>query len=154
MQLLNSRLLKRALESERVVKFLMKTVPPLDRVLLHASRGWLNTGMQSVALVETVGAKTGAKREIATLCMPQNLDLVLVGSNWGHKNNPAWVINIRAHPEVRVTFRGYKGAMLAREAEGAERAALWEELVKFNPQYARYQQATTRHLPVLVLSRL
>ncbi len=153
MQLLNSNIVKRALESERMVALLMKTVPPLDRALLRTSRGWLNTGMQSVALVETIGAKTGNKREIATLCMRQNEDLVLVGSNWGRKNNPAWVINIRANPEVRVTFRGYKGPMLAREVEGAERALLWDKVVQFNPQYARYQQATARKLPVLLLSR-
>ena len=43
--------------------------------------------------------------------------------------------------------------LLARELEGAEREAMWEHLVRFNPQYQRYQDGTERRLPVMLLSR-
>ena len=113
MELLKTNLVKNALESDALVALLKRTVPPLDRALLRASRGWVNTAMQSVLLLETVGAKSGQPREIATLCMPVGLDLVLVGSNWGQQRDPAWVHNLRANPEAKVSFRGYVGTVQA-----------------------------------------
>jgi len=153
MELIRSDLVKNALSSDLVVKLLKKTVPPTDKALLRLTRGWANTGMQSVVLLETLGARSGQPRTIATLCMPLGRDLVLVGSNWGQDRDPAWVYNLRAKPECKATYRGYVGTMTARELKGAERSAIWRHLVRFNPQYARYQEGTERRLPVLVLSR-
>lgn len=153
MELIRSDLVKNALASDLVVSVLKRTVPPTDKALLRLTRGWLNTGLQSVVLLETLGARSGQPRTIATLCMPLGRDLVLVGSNWGQERDPAWIHNLRANPECKATYRGYVGAMTARELKGAERAAIWKPLVRFNPQYARYQDATDRRLPVMLLNR-
>lgn len=153
MELIRSDLLKHALASDIVVGLLKRTVPPTDKALLRLSRGWLNTGLQSVVLLQTRGARSGKLREIATLCMPVGRDLVLVGSNWGQDADPAWIHNLRANPECRATFRGFSGPMTSRELRGAERRAMWRHLVRFNPQYARYQEATDRLLPVMLLGR-
>ncbi|AQA17074.1 hypothetical protein BST95_01435 [Halioglobus japonicus] len=153
MELIRSDLLKNALASDIFVSVLKRTVPPTDKALLRLTRGWLNTGLQSVVLLDTTGARSGQRRTIATLCMPMGRDLVLVGSNWGQERDPAWVHNLRANDKCYATFRGYVGPMNARELKGAERAAIWKHLVRFNPQYARYQKATSRRLPVLVLER-
>jgi len=152
--LLKSDLMKNALESPRVVALLKRIVPPLDRALLRASRGWVNTAMQSVVLLETVGARSGKTRAVPMLCMPLGGDIVVVGSNWGKSSDPAWLHNLRANPRARVYFRGYVGAVRADEVSGAEREALWQRLVPFNPQYARYQDKTDRELPVIVLRRM
>lgn len=154
MGLLQTRLVGRALQARWVVALLKAIVPPLDKFLLRISRGWVNTAMQSVALVETTGVKSGLKREIATLCMADDSDILLVASNWGQDKHPAWLLNIRANPEPRVTFRGYKGPWRARELSGEERATAWTRLVVFNPQYAHYQSQTRRVLPVLRLERV
>lgn len=153
MALLKTNLVTRALASERMVSLLQRTVPPLDNFLLRISRGWLNTAMQSVVLIETLGAKSGQLRDAVTLCMPDGDDLILVGSNWGRARDPAWVHNMRANPEVHVRFRGFVGTMLAREVTGEERAALWQLLVQHNPQYAHYQADASRPLPVIRLQR-
>ncbi len=153
MELLKSNLVKSALENGVMVKALMSTVPRLDRQLMKVSRGWLNVGFQTVALIETIGARSGARREIVTLCMPAGNALVLVGSNWGRDTHPAWYFNLQAHPLVQVAYRGYRGPMKAREISGAERKRLWELLVEYNPQYARYQEGTSRRLPVIMLTR-
>lgn len=154
MSLIQTDLVKRALNHPRVVAMLKRIVPPLDRFLLRLSRGWLNTAMQSVLLLETTGAKSGQARQIATLCMPVGLDLVLVGSNWGQAKDPAWAHNLRANPQPKVRFRGYVGPVLARELAGEQRAELWQQLIKFNPQYLYYQENTDRNLPVFLLSRI
>lgn len=153
MELLKTNLVRDALASQRVVSLLKKTVPRMDKFLLRNSRGWVNTGMQSVAMLTTTGAKSGARREIVTLCMPLGNAIVLVGSNWGQERDPAWVHNLRAHPEATVLFRGYKGTMKASELQGRERALLWEQLVEYNPQYAVYQDGTSRRLPVILMER-
>ena len=154
MELLKTDLIRQALQQPVVVGALQKTVPRMDRFLLSASRGWLNTGMLSVALVETTGAKSGLKREIPTLCMPVGNAIVLVGSNWGKASAPGWVHNLRAHKLAQVTFRGYKGPMAAKELSGRRRQDMWERLVEYNPQYGRYQEEAGRQLPVMLLERV
>ena len=153
MGLLQTNVVEKALRTEWVIALLKKIVPPLDKFLLRLSRGWLSTAMQSMTLLETTGAKSGLKREIVTLCMAQGSDILLVGSNWGRDNNPAWLLNLRAHPRPTVLFRGYRGPMHARELIGPEREAAWARLIVFNPQYARYQSWTERVLPVVRLER-
>ncbi|MEH6585848.1 MAG: nitroreductase family deazaflavin-dependent oxidoreductase [Halioglobus sp.] len=153
MSLLQTNLVERALNHPTVVAVLKRTVPPLDRFLLRWSRGWLNTAMQSVMLLETTGAKSGQRRQIATLCMPVGMDLVVVGSNWGQVKDPAWAHNLRANPQPRIRFRGYVGPVQARELAAEQRAELWQQLIKFNPQYVHYQENTDRTLPVFLLSR-
>lgn len=153
MKLMGTNLVKSALTSHTMVAVLKRTVPPLDKVLMRLSRGWLNTGMQTVALVETLGARTGKLRDIVTLCMPDGDALVLVGSNWGQPRDPAWVHNMRANPQVHVRYRGFVGPMIASEITGEEREVLWQRLVQHNPQYAHYQAGTNRRLPVIRLQR-
>lgn len=89
MGLLNTDLLRNALSHPRVVTLLKAIVPRLDRFLLKISRGWINTGMQSVALLRTTGACSGVIREVPTLCMPCDGGIVLVGSNPGQARDPA-----------------------------------------------------------------
>ncbi|MCB1844566.1 MAG: nitroreductase family deazaflavin-dependent oxidoreductase [Halioglobus sp.] len=154
MKLLKTDLVRNALASDAVVAVIRRVVPPLDKVLMRLSRGWLNTGMQTVALIETLGARTGKLRDIVTLCMPEGDSLILVGSNWGQPRDPAWVHNMRANPQVHVRYRGFVGPMIASEVTGEAREALWQRLVQHNPQYAHYQAGTTRTLPVIRLQRI
>ena len=153
MELLKTDLIRNALDTPLVVSTLQRTVPRLDRFLLRSSRGWLNTGMLSVALVQTLGARSGQWRELATLCMPVGKAIALVGSNWGRSRDPAWVYNLRANPEAQVTFRGFRGPMVAMELSGRRREDMWERLVEYNPQYLVYQNSVERQLPVLLLER-
>ena len=154
MALLKTRFAARALQQGWLIRLLKWLVPPLDRFLLRISRGWINTAMQTIVLMETTGARSGARRETVTLCLPDGDDLLLVGSNWGLPQHPAWVFNLRAHPQARVVFRGYRGLVSASEVRGAERAAAWAKLVDYNPQYAVYAGQTERELPVVRLAKL
>jgi deazaflavin-dependent oxidoreductase (nitroreductase family) len=81
-------------------------------------------------------------------------DLILIASKGGHPRHPSWYHNLRAHPEAIVEIRGRREKVVAREADGAERADLWERAVAFYPGYAAYQRrAGSRRIPVVVLSR-
>ena len=153
MGLLQTDFFRRAMAAPWLIAVLKATVPRMDRFLLKISRGWINTGFQTVTLLVTTGARSGIKREVPTLCMPIEGGIVLVGSNWGKPGHPAWVHNLRAHPQAHITFRGYRGPMTAVELEGDAREAMWQQLVAYNPQYAIYQSGVDRLLPVIQLNR-
>jgi deazaflavin-dependent oxidoreductase (nitroreductase family) len=153
MSLLQTNFFSRALRLPWLIALLKVVVPPLDRLLLRLSCGWINTAMQTVVLLETVGAKSGQRRVVATLCMPTTDGIVVVGSNWGQARHPAWVFNLRANPIARMTFRGYRGPVIASELSGQERDAIWPRLVEYNPHYQYYQDNATRRLPIIQLLR-
>ena len=153
MSLLKTEFAMRALRLPWLVALLKVIVPPLDKLLLRLSRGWLSAAIQTVVLLETVGARSGQRRTIVTLCMPVDNGVTLVGSNWGQNRHPAWVFNLRANPVARMTFRGYRGPVIAAELSGQERTKMWARLVEYNPHYQYYQDNTTRQLPIIQLRR-
>jgi deazaflavin-dependent oxidoreductase (nitroreductase family) len=69
----------------------------------------------------------------------------------GQPNNPVWVYNLRANPDVEIRDCTEVTRMRAREVpEGEERDRLWEAAVAAYPPYQDYQAKTTRRIPVFV----
>ncbi|MEA5361384.1 nitroreductase family deazaflavin-dependent oxidoreductase [Amycolatopsis sp., V23-08] len=110
-------------------------------------------GLPSLRLT-TTGRKSGLPRSTNLLYFPHGGDFVLTGSNWGRPNNPAWTLNLRADPKAEVALAGRPVAVVARELEGEEYAAMWRELLEFWPGYAMEQEEAGRPLPVFVLNRV
>jgi deazaflavin-dependent oxidoreductase (nitroreductase family) len=126
----------------------------IDRVLLPLSRGRVSVSIgQQVGLLETVGAKSGKRRRIPLLYLRDGDRVVLIGSKGGNVKNPAWYWNLKADPRARFLGPGgLTGSYIAREAEGEERARLWNEAVDYYAGFATYQGRTDgRRIPVLVL---
>jgi deazaflavin-dependent oxidoreductase (nitroreductase family) len=125
----------------------------VDRVLLPLSRGRLSTGFgQQVGLLDSTGAKSGERRRTPLLYLRDGNHVVLVASKGGSTKNPAWYWNVKANPHVHFTGRGLTGDYVAREAEGDERARLWNEAVDYYDGFATYQGRTDgRRIPVIVL---
>ena len=103
-----------------------------------------------ITLVST-GAKTRASRRATLYAWEDEDRLVLVGSRGGAKRNPAWVHNLRAHPEVRVLRGRAERAYRATEVEGPERSRLWRLAADRFPLYDRYAERTDRQIPVFLL---
>jgi deazaflavin-dependent oxidoreductase (nitroreductase family) len=109
-------------------------------------------GLPSLRLT-TTGRKSGLPRSTNLLYFPHGDDFVLTGSNWGRPKNPAWTLNLRADPQAEVALAGRPVAVVARELEGEEYAAMWRELLAFWPGYAMEREEAGRPLPVFVLKR-
>ncbi len=73
------------------------------------------------------------------------------GGRIGHARHPAWYLNLRANLRVSIRMGGKTRTMVARSAEGSERAELWERLVQQYPVAVEYQRRTSREIPMVVL---
>ncbi|WP_410657941.1 nitroreductase family deazaflavin-dependent oxidoreductase [Amycolatopsis sp. lyj-112] len=109
-------------------------------------------GLPSLRLTST-GRKSGLPRDTNLLYFPHEEDFVLVGSNWGRPNDPAWTHNLRSRPEAVIALAGKEIEVLARELEGDEYAAMWKLLLDFWPGYAMEEKSARRVLPIFVLER-
>jgi deazaflavin-dependent oxidoreductase (nitroreductase family) len=131
----------------------------VDRWLLRATAGRVSTASGSrfhphIVLLTTTGARTGRPRAVPLLALLDRGRVILIGSRGGHARHPAWYHNLRAHAVATVQVHGRMGQYRAREAEGPERAELWQRAVGFYPGYAEYQRRITRRVPVMVLEPL
>ncbi len=104
-----------------------------------------------VLMLTTKGRKSGQPRANVLTYLSKGRSSVVFASNAGEPSHPAWWLNLLADPHAMVQ-RGHEVIpCLAREADGEERAQLWEEIVHANDAYAEYARRTTRRIPVVVL---
>jgi F420H(2)-dependent quinone reductase len=109
-----------------------------------------DTGLPVVVVAHT-GNKTGATRKTPLMRVKDGDNYVLVGSQGGAPNDPAWVHNLRANPHIELRDEAVVRPMRAREVkDAAERARLWALAVAAYPPYADYQTRTRRQIPVFV----
>jgi deazaflavin-dependent oxidoreductase (nitroreductase family) len=102
-------------------------------------------------LLDHVGARSGQHRTTPLVYMPDGERFVVVASRGGYPRDPGWLHNLRAHPETTVQTGGDTRQVRAREATADERTELWPKAVKFNPLWGRYQERTSRMIPLVLL---
>lgn len=122
--------------------------------LYRATRGVIGhkvPGQPPVLLLDHVGAKSGTKRTSPLVYVRDGADLVIVASKGGYPKHPAWLHNLRAHPDTTVQVGSEKRSVHAREATAEERKRLWPMAVKTYSGYTGYQQRTDRDIPLVVL---
>jgi deazaflavin-dependent oxidoreductase (nitroreductase family) len=134
---------------------LMRSLSWLHRTVLRLTRGRYGgelVGLPSLELV-TTGRRSGRPRS-TMLTVPVQLGRthVIVASAGGNDEHPSWFLNLRDHPQVRVAVGGEPARpMLARVATPDERDRLWPRIVEALPNYATYQERTSRVIPVVLL---
>src|SRR3954454_3188809 len=121
--------------------YLTKVAPRIDATLTPATKAWLSSvpGMP-LLLITTTGARSGKARTNPLIYWSRGDDVILMASNYGRDSDPAWLFNIRAHPDVTLLFRGKQGHYRARVAEAGERDKLWETSKSFIANYGSYEQ--------------
>ncbi len=114
--------------------------------------GYLLEGTNMPCIIVThLGAKSGAVRKIPVMRVEVDGCYVLIGSMGGQPKNPAWVNNLRAHPDITVRDRTEVMEMRAREVDDPEeKARLWAAGVEAYPPYDEYQAKTSRIIPVFL----
>ncbi|WP_324278177.1 nitroreductase/quinone reductase family protein [Blastococcus brunescens] len=104
--------------------------------------------------MSTRGAKSEKVRKLGLMRVEHDGVYAMVGSQGGAPSDPAWVGNLRAHPD-QVTLQDGSEPWdgVAREITGEERAVWWERSVAAYPSYADYQEKTDREIPVFLFER-
>jgi deazaflavin-dependent oxidoreductase (nitroreductase family) len=131
--------------------FIAFNVPIIEEFRANAGVvGGMFAGMPMV-LVHNVGAKSG-KANIAPLAYARDGDnYVIFASKGGAPENPAWFHNLVANPDTTIEVGTDTFKVRARVATGDERERIWTKQKNDMPQFAGYEQATTRVIPVVVL---
>jgi deazaflavin-dependent oxidoreductase (nitroreductase family) len=104
-----------------------------------------------VVLLHHTGAKSGAKRVSPLMYTTDGDRVVIFASKGGAPTNPDWFHNLRANPDTEIEIGTERRAVRAVEVTGADRDRLWEKQKAEYPQFAEYEQATTRTIPVIAL---
>lgn len=73
----------------------------------------------------TVGRRSGEERSVMLGYFEDGPNLVTLAMNGWSDGEPAWWLNLQAHPEARVEVAGGDHAVMGRAADGEERARLW-----------------------------
>lgn len=105
-----------------------------------------------VVILTCLGARTGAVRKVPLMRVEHDGEYALVASMGGAPEHPVWYHNLRAHPLVQLQDGAEVREMTAHEASGDERTLWWDRAVAAWPDYAAYQEKTSRRIPVFVLS--
>jgi deazaflavin-dependent oxidoreductase (nitroreductase family) len=116
-------------------------------------RGSMMRGRQLV-LLTTTGAKTGKERTVPLVPFREGEQLYVMASMAGAPEHPAWFKNLRAKPDVDVQVGADKWRGRAEIVpEGPERDRLWKAITTELPNFAAYQEKTSRVIPVVKLVR-
>jgi len=148
--------LLRRLGNQRWFATLGRLLTPLDRRLYRLTGGrWSVVGRHALPslLITTTGRKSGLPRSQPLLYAADGDGYVVVGSNWGQPNHPAWSANLLAQPNARVTLGDREFGVRATLTTGAERDRLWAVVQRIWPGYAAYaERAENREIRIFRLT--
>jgi deazaflavin-dependent oxidoreductase (nitroreductase family) len=122
--------------------------------IYRVSNGRLGSqlGKQSMLILYTAGRKTGKKRSTTLAYFRDDDRYLVVGSNWGKENHPAWYYNLLNQSPVAVQVGSKIIQVEAQPAQGEEYQRLWQLVTAHNEQYIRYQKTTRRRIPIVILT--
>jgi deazaflavin-dependent oxidoreductase (nitroreductase family) len=122
----------------------------------RARGGHVNGTLADLALilVHHIGVRSGKERVVPLVYFAQpDGRLVIIASNGGVPEHPAWYHNLKANPKVMVEVGTETFRVVAKELEGEERFLVWPKIVEESPAAAEFQRTTSRTIPVFMLTR-
>jgi deazaflavin-dependent oxidoreductase (nitroreductase family) len=106
-----------------------------------------------MVVLHTTGAKSGAEREHPLVSFERDGRLFIIASKAGADSHPAWFHNLRANPEVTIEQGTETFSARATPVPEPERAELYAAFAAERPNFAEYQEKTSRVIPVVELAR-
>lgn len=98
----------------------------------------------------TTGRRSGQERSVILAYLEDGPDLVTMAMNGWSDGEPAWWLNLQAHPDARVvTADGPRPVRARAAAEGEERDRLWSRWRGIDPKLDAY--AALRSTPTAVV---
>jgi F420H(2)-dependent quinone reductase len=135
------------------MKIFLKVVLSIYIFLYRLTSGAIGgrmAGLQ-VLLLTTTGRKTGQPRTTPLGYFKQDGSFVVIASNGGADQNPAWFYNLKSNPQVTLQIGNKHLAAKAEVVDADKRGQMWAELVKMAPAYEHYTTRTKREIPMIIL---
>lgn len=112
-------------------RWFVRTAWAVHRGLYRASGGrvglWRPGGRRGWGALRltTTGRRSGQPRSVMLGYYEDGPNLVTMAMNGWGEGDPAWWLNLRAHPDAVVEVRGGRRHVRGRAAAGGERERLW-----------------------------
>jgi deazaflavin-dependent oxidoreductase (nitroreductase family) len=127
----------------------------VDRLIQRLTRGRCTlldiAGLPS-AMLTVPGRKTGQPRSTPLLCIPHGSSYLIAGSYFGGPKEPMWVANLEAADGATLRFKGRTMPVHADLVGPDQRPAVWAHLLKTWPNFAKYEQRTSREIKLFELT--
>ena len=127
----------------------------VHRALVSISRGRLglrrpNAKTYGTLRIHTMGRRTGAERIAILGYFEDGPNLFTLAMNgWGDPE-PAWWLNLQAHPDATIDLPDGTREVRSRVATGDERARLWSQIGQREPNLDGYAAMRSRETAVVV----
>ncbi len=99
----------------------------------------------------TTGRRTGRERSVILGYIQDGPNLVTMAMNGWADGEPAWWLNLQAHPDVRVVLVDGERPVKGRAAEGAERSRLWAKWQEIESDLDGYAARRSSQTAVVIL---
>jgi deazaflavin-dependent oxidoreductase (nitroreductase family) len=133
----------------------LRVISTVHRGVYRATGGRLGRrmGRAPVLLLTTTGSRSGRERTVPLLYIEDGGDWIVVASNGGRDEDPAWWRNLSANGKAAVQVAKTRTSVTASEVGAEERDEIWSRLVRMFPNYDEYRKKTQRTIPVVRLHR-
>jgi deazaflavin-dependent oxidoreductase (nitroreductase family) len=102
-------------------------------------------------LLQTRGARTGLVRRNAVIYFHDGERVTIVASQAGRPDNPSWLHNLRANPDVLLGGQPFRAEIVEDEAQCSR---LWRLADRVFPAFAAYRDSAAlagRTIPIVQL---
>jgi F420H(2)-dependent quinone reductase len=101
--------------------------------------------------LRTVGRRTGREHNVMVGYFEDGPNLVTMAMNGWGDGEPAWWLNLQAHPDTQVDLPDGHRLVKARAAEGEERERLWARWGEIDKNLEAYASRRSMETAVVVL---
>src|SRR5206468_1235218 len=102
-------------------------------------------------LLTSTGRKSGKARTLPLQYFMDGSTYVITAPNWGRDEPPAWWLNLQGNPRAMIQVGRQVVPVVAEQANPEQKRRLWALLIARDATFARYQQRTTRDIPMVIL---
>lgn len=138
------------------MKIFMRLFMALHVFIYRISGGRMGGNMNGfkVLILNTVGRKSGQLHSNPVGFFEREGGYLVIASNGGQANHPGWYFNLKANPKFDIQVMDKVMPVQAEIISGEKRTALWKGVVQDAPAFGKYEQSTTREIPLVLLRAL
>ncbi len=137
-----------------MVRWFFKLVRTLHALVFGWSGGRVAASIAGMPMLvlTTKGRRTGRAHSIPLGYMTDQDSYVVIASYRGSPRNPEWYLNLLQETNAIVQVSNRKIAVVATTADTESRDRLWPLLIAKTPIYKRFQDRTSRQIPLIYLT--